>query len=120
MSGQDKWWMRRCAFIRRWAPVFWKGAYHACLAYELRKRGLAVRRQQLIPVIYEDVRIELGYRADLVIDDAVIVELKAVSKVLPIHEAQLLSYLKLGNYRVGLLLNFHELHMRDGITRLIN
>ena len=73
-----------------------------------------------LPVVYERVRIDLGYRVDLVVDDTVLVELKAVAKLLPIHTAQLLSYLKLGDFRVGLLINFHVLHLRDGIERLVN
>jgi GxxExxY protein len=101
-------------------PGLLESAYQACLAYELRKRGFHVRTQEPVPVVYEDVRIELGYRVDLVVDDVVIVELKAISKLLPIHAAQLLSYLKLGKYRIGLLLNFHELHLKDGIKRFIN
>jgi GxxExxY protein len=101
-------------------PGLLEGAYEACLAYELRKRGLRVLAQVPIPVVYDGVRIELGYRADLLVDDAVVVELKAVAKLLPIHEAQLLSYLKLSEYRVGLLINFHVRHLKDGIKRMVN
>ena len=101
-------------------PGLLEGAYEACLAYELRKRKLSVFAQLPLPVVYEGVRIEMGYRIDLLVDDAVIVELKAVVKLLPIHEAQLLSYLKLSGYRVGLLINFHVPHLKDGITRMVN
>ena len=101
-------------------PGLLEGAYEACLAYELRQRGLRVLAQLPLPVVYEGVRIELGYRVDLLVDDAVVVELKAVAKLLPIHEAQLLSYLKLSEYRVGLLNNFHVLHLKDGIKRMVN
>ena len=101
-------------------PGLLEGAYEACLAYELRQRGLRVLAQLPLPVVYEGVRIELGYRVDLLVDDAVVVELKAVAKLLPIHEAQLLSYLKLSEYRVGLLINFHVLHLKDGIKRMVN
>jgi GxxExxY protein len=101
-------------------PSLLESAYEACLAYELRKRGLHVRTQEPVSITYEDVRIDLAYRVDLVVDDVVLVELKAVSRLLPIHETQLLSYLRLGKFPVGLLLNFHELHMKDGIKRLIN
>ena len=101
-------------------PGLLEGAYEACLAYELRQRGLRVVAQLPLPVVYEGVRIELGYRVDLLVDDAVVVELKAVAKLLPIHEAQLLSYLKLSEYRVGLLINFHVLHLKDGIKRMVN
>jgi GxxExxY protein len=96
-----------------------ESAYEACMAYELRKRGLRVATQLALPVVYADVRIELGYRVDLLVDDVVVVELKTVSKLLPIHEAQLLSYLRLGAYRVGLLINFHTLHLKDGIKRML-
>lgn len=101
-------------------PGLLEGAYEACLARELRQRGLRVLAQVPLPVVYEGARIELGYRADLLVDDAVVVELKAVAKLLPIHEAQLLSYLKLSGHRVGLLINFHALHLKDGIKRMVN
>lgn len=97
-----------------------ESAYAACMAYELRKRGLPVATQQVLPVVYEGFRIELGYRIDLLVDGVVIVELKAISKLLPIHEAQLLSYLRLSGCRVGLLINFHTLHLKDGIKRMLN
>jgi GxxExxY protein len=99
-------------------PGLLEGAYEACLAYELRSRGLRVLVQSPLPIAYKGVHIELGYRADLVVDDAVIVELKSVTKLMPIHEAQLLSYLKLSGHRVGLLINFHVPHLKDGIKRL--
>jgi GxxExxY protein len=99
-------------------PGLLESAYEACLAHELRKGGLAVVTQVPIPVEYDGLRIEVGYRADLLVDSIVIVEVKATSKLLPVHEAQLLSYLRLAKKRVGLLLNFHEVHMRDGIRRL--
>jgi GxxExxY protein len=101
-------------------PGLLESAYQACLAHELRKRGLTVRAQLPVPIIYDGVQIELGYRIDLVVEDAVVVELKAVSNVLPIHEAQLLSHLKLSGHRVGLLINFHVQHLKDGIKRMVN
>ena len=101
-------------------PGLLEGAYEACLAHELRKRGLTVRAQLPVPIVYDGVRIELGYRIDLVVEGAVVVELKAVAKVLPIHEAQLLSYLKLSGHRVGILINFHVQHLKDGIKRMVN
>ena len=97
-----------------------ESAYEACLAYELRTRGLNVEVQLPLPVTYGNVRLQLGYRLDLLVDGTVVVELKAIAKLLPIHEAQLLSYLKLSEYRVGLLINFHEVHLKDGIRRMIN
>jgi GxxExxY protein len=90
-------------------PGLLESAYHACLAHELRKRGLTVQVQRPVPIIYDGVRIELGYRMDLVVEDSVVVELKAVANLLPIHEAQLLSHLKLSGHRVGLLINFRAL-----------
>ena len=101
-------------------PGLLESAYEACLAHELRKRGLRVRVQVPLPIVYDGVRIDLGYRIDLLVDDAVVVELKAVTRLHPIHEAQLLSYLKLSGHRVGLLINFHSLHLRDGIRRMVN
>ena len=101
-------------------PGLLESAYQACLAHELRKRGLTVRAQLPVPIIYDGARIELGYRIDLVVEDAVVVELKAVANVLPIHEAQLLSHLKLSGHRVGLLINFHVQHLKDGIKRMVN
>jgi GxxExxY protein len=101
-------------------PGLLESAYEACLAYEVRKRGLDVKVQVPLPVIYDGVRIELGYKVDLLVDDVLIVELKAISKALPIHQAQLLSYLKLNKFRVGLLINFHVQHLKDGIKRMMN
>ena len=101
-------------------PGLLEGAYEACVTHELTKLGLRVRTQHPMPVVYDGVRIELGYRIDMLVENAVIVELKAVSKLLPVHEAQLLSYLKLSGCRIGLLLNFHERHLKDGIKRMVN
>jgi GxxExxY protein len=101
-------------------PGLLEGAYEACLAHELLKRGLAVATQMSLPVVYAGVRIDLAYRVDLIVGDVVLVELKTVSKLLPVHEAQLLSYLRLGGFRLGLLINFHELHLKNGIKRMIN
>ena len=101
-------------------PGLLESAYEACLSHELRKRRFQVLAQLALPVMYDGVRIELGYKVDLLVDDAVVVELKAVARLLPIHEAQLLSYLKLREYRVGLLINFHVLHLKDGIKRMVD
>lgn len=101
-------------------PGLLESAYEACLSYELRKRGLTVLNQFPIPVVYDGMEVEVGYRADLLVDDEVIIELKAVDKLAPVHEAQLLSYLKLSGRRVGLLINFHELRLKDGIKRRVN
>jgi GxxExxY protein len=101
-------------------PGLLESAYEACLAYELRQRGLEVRTQVELPVMYEDVRIDVGYRIDMLVEDTVIVELKAIEQLLPIHEAQLLSYLKMSRKRLGLLLNFNVRRLKDGIKRMIN
>ena len=104
----------------RLGPGLLESAYEACLAYELRKRGMSVLVQHPPPVEYDDVRIEIGYRADLVVDAVIIVELKAIARLMPIHEAQLLSYIKLARLPAGLLINFHVPHLKDGIKRLVD
>ena len=101
-------------------PGLLESAYETCLVYELEKQGFPVRRQVMIPIPYESLSIDNGYRADLLVADWVIVELKAVEAILPIHKAQLLSYLKLGRFKLGYLLNFHVAHLRDGIIRMVN
>src|SRR5512138_2367413 len=101
-------------------PGLLESAYHACLAHELRQRGLKVLTQVNLPVVYDGKRIDVGYRIDMLVEDSVVVELKTVRKLLRVHEAQLLSYLKLGGYRVGLLINFHVDRLKDGIKRMIN
>ena len=97
-----------------------ESAYEACLGYELEKRGLQLQKQVGIPVVYEDVRLEVGYRLDLLVQDLVIVEIKAVERLMPIHTAQILSYLKLKGLKLGYLLNFNVEHMRHGIRRVAN
>jgi GxxExxY protein len=101
-------------------PGLLESAYEACLAHELRKRGLKVDVQLGLPIEYDGVQLDVGYRIDLLIEDSVIVELKAVSEIHPIHEAQLLSYLKLSKKKIGLLINFHVLRLKDGIKRMAN
>lgn len=101
-------------------PGLLESAYHACLIYELRVRGLDVESQVALPINYNGVIIEAGYKIDLLVANQVVVELKTVSKILPIHEAQLLSYLRLSHRPVGLLINFHVIHLRDGIKRMAN
>ncbi len=101
-------------------PGLLENAYEACLLHELKKRGVSVRSQVVLPVQYDGEVIDIGYRLDLLVEGEVIVELKAVEKVLPIHEAQLLSYLRLSNKKIGLLINFNVLHLKDGIKRMVN
>jgi GxxExxY protein len=101
-------------------PGLLERAYQVCLAHELRKRGLRVRTEVPVVVNYDGVELDLSYRIDLLVEEEVVVEVKAISRLLPIHEAQLLSHLKLGGCRVGLLINFHVLRLRDGIVRMVN
>jgi GxxExxY protein len=104
----------------QFGPGLLESAYEAMLAHELRKRGLQVTQQQPIPVVYEGVRLEVGYRADLVVEDKVIVELKSVEQVAPVHKKQLLTYLKVADKRLGLLINFGAALIKDGITRIVH
>ena len=101
-------------------PGLLESAYETCLLYELERQKLPVKRQVLIPIRYEDLTVDNGYRIDLLVGERVVVELKAVETVLPVHRAQLLSYLRLGGFKLGYLLNFHVVHMRDGIARIVN
>jgi GxxExxY protein len=101
-------------------PGLLESAYELCLVHELTNQGLKVRNQVPVPIRYEDLTIENGYRVDLLVDDRVVVELKAIETVLPVHRGQLLSYLRLGGFKLGYLLNFNVAHMRDGITRMVN
>lgn len=105
---------------RRLGPGLLESAYQACLVYELGSRRFGVRSQVEVPIEYDGVLIEAGYRMDLLIEDEVVVELKTVVKLLPVHDAQLMSYLRLSNRRVGLLINFHVLQLRSGIKRFVN
>ena len=99
-------------------PGLLESAYQACLIYELRLQELDVKPQVEVPILYNGVRIETGFRMDLLVQDLVVVELKTVAKVLPIHQAQLLSYLRLSRRPIGLPINFHVRQLRDGITRM--
>ncbi|HSZ59865.1 MAG TPA: GxxExxY protein [Tepidisphaeraceae bacterium] len=101
-------------------PGLLESAYEGCLLHELRKRGLKVLPQVVLPVVYDGVKIDVGYRIDLLIEDCVMVELKSIEKLAPIHEAQLLTYLKLSGIKVGLLINFNVLHLKDGLKRMVN
>jgi GxxExxY protein len=101
-------------------PGLLESAYETCLVYELQKQGLPVRRQALIPIRYEDLSIDNGYRVDLLVADRVVVELKTVEAILPVHRGQLLSYLRLGGFKLGYLLNFYVARMRDGVVRMAN
>lgn len=101
-------------------PGLLESAYEACLAHELRKQGMEAAQQVGLPVIYDGERIDLGYRIDLVVEGLVIVEIKSVEALNPVHQAQLLSYIRLSGRNVGLLINFHVAHLRDGIKRMVD
>jgi GxxExxY protein len=101
-------------------PGLLESAYETCLIHELEKRRIRVRSQVAVPIRYEELIIENGYRLDLLVGDLVVVELKVVTTILDVHRGQLLSYLKLGGFKLGYLLNFHVAHMRDGIVRMVN
>jgi GxxExxY protein len=101
-------------------PGLLESVYEAALAYELGKRGFQTERQKPLPVVYENVRLEEGFRADLVVSDLVIVELKSVEEVAPVHKKQLLTYLRLADKRLGLLVNFGAAKIKDGISRIVN
>ena len=100
-------------------PGLLESAYEICLEYELNKAGLKVERQKPLPVIYEDIKLDAGYRLDLLVEDKIILELKAVDEINPIHIAQLMTYLKLSGKKLGLLLNFNVVNMKDGVKRII-
>src|SRR3954447_25491608 len=101
-------------------PGLLESAYEECLCYELTRRNLAFARQQTLPVIYKGVQLDCGYRLDVVVENRIIIELKAVDQLLPIHDAQLLTYLKLTNMSLGLLLNFNVLLFKQGVRRIVN
>jgi GxxExxY protein len=101
-------------------PGLLESAYHACLMHEIRRSGLRVDSQVGLPVIYEGEKIDLGYRIDLIVADSVIVEIKCVEAINPVHRAQLLSYMRLSGRGVGLLINFHVEHLRNGLARMVD
>jgi GxxExxY protein len=101
-------------------PGLLESAYQACLAYELTSRGLRVQTQVPLPIKYRGVCVDAAYRIDLIVEDLVVIEIKAVERLAAIHEAQLLSYLKLSDKRLGLLINFHVLRLKDGYKRIVN
>lgn len=105
---------------RALGPGLLESAYQACLAHELTQRSVEWEREVALPVEYKGWKVEAGYRLDLVVEKSVIVELKAVDRLQPLHEAQLLSYLRLTGRRIGLLINFNTRYLKDGIKRLVN
>ena len=105
---------------RELGPGLLESAYEAALCHELNSRDISFKRQQHLPVIYKDVKLDCNYRIDLIVEDLVVLELKAVERMEPLFEAQLITYLKLSNLWLGLLLNFNVPVMKDGIKRIVN
>ena len=105
---------------KRLGPGLLESVYETTLAYELEKRGLRLRRQQAMPVVYESVRMDIGFRADLIVGDKVIIEIKSIEAVSPVHRKQLLTYLRLTDKRLGLLINFIVELIKGGLTRVVN
>ena len=101
-------------------PGLLESAYQACLAFELREAGLKVEEQLPLPVVYKNVRLDCGYRIDLLVEGEIVVEIKAIEALAPIHEAQLISYLRLAGKRAGLLINFHVRVLKEGLKRIVN
>ncbi len=105
---------------RTLGPGLLEGAYETCLAHEIEKGGFAAKRQLVMPMTYDGLAVDIGYRLDLLVEDRIVIEVKAVERLADVHRAQLLSYLKLGGFRLGYLLNFNVALMKDGIIRLAN
>jgi len=101
-------------------PGLLESAYRVCLCHELALRGIAHKEEVLLPITYKGLTVDVGYRVDVVVENLVIVELKAVARTTPVHEAQLLSYLRMSGRPVGLLINFHVKHLRHGLKRMVN
>jgi GxxExxY protein len=100
-------------------PGLLESVYEKCLAHAIRRRGLSVQRQVLLPIEFEELQIRSGLRLDMLVDNCIVVEVKAVEVILPVHKAQLLTYLRLSGHRLGLLINFNVPLVRDGITRMV-
>ena len=105
---------------RRLGPGLLESVYQECLYYELLEEGLDVEKEVAMPIVYKEVKLDHGYRLDLLVENKVIIETKAVEDLTNVHKAQLLTYLKLGDYRVGLLINFHVKVLKNGIRRIVN
>jgi GxxExxY protein len=105
---------------RQLGPGLLESVYRDCMVYELKNRGLGIEREKTVPLRYKDLEFQAAYRADIIVDGKVIVELKAVDNLLPVHAAQLLSYLRLSGCKLGLLINFNVAQLRDGVKRVAN
>jgi GxxExxY protein len=101
-------------------PGLLESVYEEILYFEFLKLGLKVQRQTVVPVIWDNIKMELGFRADLIVENKVIIELKSVENIVPVHPKQLLTYLKITGLKLGLLINFNEALIKDGITRIVN
>lgn len=104
---------------RELGPGLLESAYEYCLLYELRNTGISAQHQVELPLHYKDVRLDCGYRMDFVVEGEIIIELKCVERLMPIHDAQLLTYLKLSGLKIGLLMNFNERYLKDGLKRMV-
>ena len=104
---------------RHLGPGLLESAYEECLCFELKQADIEHRRQVPLPVVYKDVRLDCGYRIDIVVRRQLIVEIKAIERVVPVHEAQILTYLRLSGYKIGLLLNFNSIVLKDGLRRFV-
>lgn len=103
----------------RLGPGLLENAYDLCLCHELKRNGVAFRRQVELPIEYDEISIDCGYRADVIVADTLILEIKSVERLLPLHEAQLLTYLRIGRYSVGLLINFNTVSLKHGLRRCV-
>lgn len=101
-------------------PGFLESVYQSCLFYELTKAGFQVKKEEPLPLIYEEMRLECAYRIDLFVENQIIVEIKSLENIMPVHQKQLLTYLRLSKRKIGLLINFNVEHLKDGIKRVIN
>ena len=104
---------------RNLGPGLLESTYEQCLAYEMKTAGMAFKLQHALPVEYKNIKLDCGYRIDMLVDNSIIIELKSVDKILPIHQAQLLTYMKLAGISIGLLINFNVKYLKDGIKRMV-
>ncbi len=107
------------AVHRHLGPGLLESAYEECLCFELREAGIGYRRQVPLPIVYKEVRLDCGYRMDIVAENELVIEIKAVERLLPIHDAQMLTYLRLSGCRAGLLMNFNNVVLKDGLRRIV-
>ena len=105
---------------RKLGPGLLESAYQECLCYELKSNGLEIEKEKPMPIVYKEIKLNHGYRVDILVENLIVVEIKTVDSILDVHFAQLLTYLKLGNYKLGLLMNFNVKLLKNGIKRIIN